>query len=119
MPEPWPGLGELRILEARRASKKAEHEAGDLELLPWLDIDETLVKAIAKAKQAQRVWNQAHPMPTEAPRHELLETWKAAVEANDVPAMRQVIKTVLKRIMVSPGGAWSADRLTVIPQAQA
>jgi DNA invertase Pin-like site-specific DNA recombinase len=119
MPEPWPGLAELHALEARRASKKAEHEAGDLELMAWLDIDETLAKAIAKAVQAQRVWHQLHPMPTDKPRHELLETWKAAVDADDIPAMRQVVRTVLKRIMVTAGGAWSTDRLTPIPQAQA
>lgn len=118
-PEPWPGLAELKALEARRSAKKTEKEAGDLDLMAWLDIDETLAKAIAAANQAQRVWHQLHPMPTDKPRHELLETWKAAVEADDIPAMRLVVKAVLKRIMVTPGSAWSAERLTVIPQAQA
>ena len=120
MPEPWPGLVELRALEARRAAKKAEHEtAENPDLMAWLDIDETLAKLIAKANQAQRVWNQAHPMPADKPRHELLETWKAAVDADDIPAMRKVVKAVLKRIMVTPGGPWSADRLIPVPQAQA
>jgi len=118
-PEPWPGLAELQALKDRRIAKKAEHEAGDLDLMPWLDIDENLAKLIAKAVQAQRVWHQLHPVPTDKPRHELLETWKAAVEAEDIPAMRQVVKAVLKRIMVKAGGQWSADRLEVIPQAQA
>jgi DNA invertase Pin-like site-specific DNA recombinase len=117
--EPWPGLAELQALEARRSAKKAEKEAGTLELMAWLDIDETLAKAIAAANQAQRVWHQLHPVPTERPRHELLDTWKAAVEADDIPAMRQVVRAVLKRIVVSPGGEWSTNRLTVIPQAQA
>lgn len=119
MPEPWPGLVQLKALEARRAANKAEHEAGNLELMAWLDTDDRDAKLIAKMNQEQRVWNQAHPMPTEQPRHELLETWKAAVEADDIPAMRRVLRAVLKRIMVSPGSAWSTDRLTVIPQAQA
>lgn len=118
-PEPWPGLAELKALEARRSAKKAEKEAGELDLMAWLDIDETLAKAIAAANQSQRVWHQLHPMPTDKPRHELLETWKSAVEADDIPAMRLVVKAVLKRIMVKAGGDWSAERLTVIPQAQA
>jgi DNA invertase Pin-like site-specific DNA recombinase len=118
-PEPWPGLAELKALEARRTAKKAEHEADALDLMAWLDIDDNLAKLIAKANQAQRVWHQLHPMPTEQPRHELLEVWKAAVEADDIPAMRRVVKAVLKRIIAAPGKAWSTDRLTVIPQAQA
>jgi DNA invertase Pin-like site-specific DNA recombinase len=119
LPEPWPGLAELHALETRRTNKKAEKDAGTLDLMAWLDIDETLAKLIAKAIQAQRVWHQLHPMPTEKPRHELLETWKAAVEADDIPAMRRVIKAVIKRIQATPGSAWSASRLEVILQAQA
>jgi hypothetical protein len=118
-PEPWPGLAEYQALEARRTAKKAEHEAGALDLMAWLDIDDNLAKLIAKANQAQRVWHQLHPMPTEQPRHELLDVWKAAVEADDIPAMRRVVRAVIKRIVVTPGGPWSTDRLTVIPQAQA
>jgi DNA invertase Pin-like site-specific DNA recombinase len=117
-PEPWPGLGEFEALEARRVAKRAEKEAGVLDTFAWLDIDDNLATLIAQATQARRVWNQLHPMPTEQPRHELLETWRAAVEADDIPAMRRVVKAVLKRIVVTPGGDWSAERLTVIPQAQ-
>jgi DNA invertase Pin-like site-specific DNA recombinase len=115
--EPWPKAEQLAKVEALKAAHKANPDTDDVEA--WLDRDQALTEMLKALRQEQRVWLAQHPEPTGQPRHELQETWLAAVARNDVPVMRQVMSHVIKAVVAAPGDVWSADRLTVIPQAQA
>lgn len=122
--QPWPKADALTAVLQRREAHRAKRDTADP--MAWLDTDEALSGMVSDLRQEQRVWHMQHPEPENQPTNELLAVWDQAVAADDVPAMRRVLKRVIRRIDVAPGHhqgrqlvQWSETRLTVIPQAQA
>lgn len=114
-PPPFPKAGDIADLEAQGAQDLAAMNAGTLAPEVWAGLERARVIALGALRQEETQWHQDHPRPAGPTDATLLDHWRSG----DLNRLRLVVGALFDHVMVKPGGGWSVDRLTVVPNRNA